>query len=159
MKGFSVRKQIALLSLCSAFVLALVAVPTANASYIKPELTQFKAVEICRPAPDALTYKIQMKVKWTAIGVSKPSKIRIGYQAIDADSLKVLRSGILNLKKSKGYKGKTSRITASAGESLKYHITGKYVSGGHSVKSKFTLTDQIPTVEQMDANPSAFPNC
>jgi hypothetical protein len=89
--------------------------------------------------------------------VAKPSKIRIGYQAMDSDTLKVLRSGVLNLKKSKGYKGTTSRISATAGQNLKYHITGKYMVQGHEVKSKFTLTDFVPSVEQMDA--AGIPNC
>lgn len=151
------RKKITLLSLSAAFVLALVAVPSANAYYIQPKLTQFDAVKLCRTAPDVLTYKIEMKVKWTVSGVSKPSKIRIGYQAMDSNSNKVLRSGILNLKRSKGYKGTTSRISATAGSDLKYHITGKYTVYGKDVKSKFTLTDFIPSVEQMDA--AGIPNC
>jgi hypothetical protein len=152
-----VRKKIALLSLIAAFVLALVAVSSASASYIQGTVTKFDPTHLCRTAPDVLTYKIEMQVKFTASGVSKPKKVRMGYQVMDSDTKKVLRSGVLNLKKSQGYKRKTSRISATAGTNIKYHVTGKYRSGGKDVKTKFTTYDSIPSVEAMDA--AAVPNC
>src|SRR4051812_44613938 len=120
MKGFSVRKKIALLSLCSAFLLALVVVPAASARYISVTVG-YEATDLCRSAPDVLTYKLQFKAKVKRSGVAKPDKVRIGYQVLNADSLQVLISGTTNLKRSAGYKGKTSTITATAGQNLSYH--------------------------------------
>jgi len=154
---FPLRKKIALLSLVSAFVVALFAVPAANAAYIFGSINQFQARELCRTAPDVLTYKIKIGVKFKTSGVKKPKKVRIGYQVMDTDTKKVLRSGVMNLKKSKGYKGKTRRITALANQSITYHITGKYTVGGGSAKTKFTEFDNIPSVEQMDT--AGIPNC
>lgn len=157
-KGFSVRKKVTLLSLVAAFVMALVVVPTASARYIYVTVG-YEATNLCRTAPDVLTYKLQFKAKIKRSGVAKPDKVRIGYQVLDASSLQVLRSGTTNLKRSKGYKAKTSTISATAGQSLSYHLNMKYTVEGKSSKSKITSPDQVPTVEQMDANPSIFPNC
>lgn len=131
--------------------------PVADASSISARITKFDPTQLCRTAPDVLTWKIEMQVKFTAVGVSKPKKVRMGYQVMNADSKKVLRSGVLNLKKSKGYKGKSSRISATAGESIKYHVTGKYRSSGKDVKTKFTIYDSVPSVEAMDA--AGLPDC
>ena len=158
MKGFSVRKKFALLTLCSTFLLALVLAPTASARYISVTVG-YEATDLCRTAPDVLTYKLQFKAKVKRSGVAKPDKVRIGYQVLDASSLQVLASGTTNLKRSKGYKAKTSRISATAGESLSYHLNMKYTVEGKSSKSKITSPDTVPSVADMDANPSIFPNC
>lgn len=158
MKGFPVRKKIALLTVVSAFVVGLAAVPSANAAYIYATL-DYKATDLCRTAPDVLTYKLQMKVKFRRSGVPAPSKVRIGYQVLNADSKAVLKSGIFSLKRKNGYKGKTATISATAGTALTYHISGKFTVFGKSTKANFTYPDDVPTVEQMDANPSIFPNC
>lgn len=150
------RKKFALLTVVSAFVLSLAAVPSANAAYIYASL-DYSATDLCRTAPDVLTYKLQFKVKFKRSGVAAPSKVRVGYQVMDTDSKAVLRSGVINLKRSKGYKGKTSRISATAGENLTYHVTGKFTVGGKSTKAKFTFSDFVPSVEQMDA--AGIPNC
>lgn len=70
------RKKIALLSLVSAFVVAMVAVPTANAAYIKVTVN-YSFANICRPAPDVLTYKLKFKGKVERSGIPKPEKVRI----------------------------------------------------------------------------------
>lgn len=150
------RKKIALLSLCSAFLLGLVIVPAASARYIYVTVG-YEATDLCRTAPDVLTYKLQFKAKIKRSGVAKPDKVRIGYQVLDASSLQVLRSGTTNLKRSKGYKAKTSTISATAGQSLSYHLNMKYTVEGKSSKSKITSSDQVPSVEQMDA--AGVPNC
>ncbi len=150
------RKKIALLSLAASFACALVAVPAANASYIYVSVG-YKATDLCRTAPDVLTYKLQFQATITRSGVDKPKKVRIGYQILDASSLAVLRSGTVNLKKSSGYKAKTARISATAGENLSYHLNMKYTVDGQTSKKKITDTDSVPSVESMDA--SGVPNC
>jgi hypothetical protein len=157
MKGLSVRKKIALLSLSTIFAVSLVSAGAAQASSITGTITEFDPVHLCRTAPDVLTYKIEMQVKFVAIGVSKPKTVRMGYQVMNADTKAVLRSGVLNLKKKKGYKGRSSTISATAGTNIKYHVTGKFRSGGKDVKTKFTSYDSIPSVEAMDA--AGVPNC
>lgn len=150
------RKKITLLSLVAAFVMALVVVPTASARYIYVTVS-YEATDLCRTAPDVLTYKLQFKAKIKRSGVAKPDKVRIGYQILDADTLAVLRSGTTNLKRSKGYKAKTSTISGRAGENLSYHLNMKYTVEGKSTKSKVTASDTIPSVETMDA--AGVPNC
>jgi hypothetical protein len=151
-----VRKKIALLSLVSAFVVALVAVPAANAAYITVTLG-YSVSNICRTAPDVVTYKLKFKATVKRSGVPKPEKVRVGYQVLDSTTKKVLRSGVTNLKRKNGYTAKSSRITATAGQQLTYHLTGKYTVLGDDTKAKFTYPDFIPSVEQMDA--AGFPSC
>ncbi len=150
------RKKLALLSLVSAFLLALVVVPVASADSIFVSVG-YKATGLCRTAPDVLTYKLEFKAKITAVGVTKPKKVRIGYQILDANSLAVLRSGTVNLKKSSGYKAKTKRISATAGQSLSYHLNMKYTVEGQTAKTKITDSDTVPSVADMDA--AGIPNC
>lgn len=152
------RKKIALLSLVSAFVVAMVAVPTANAAYIKVTVN-YSFANICRPAPDVLTYKLKFKGKVERSGIPKPEKVRIGYQVVDSSTLAVVRSGVTNLKRSSGYTGKTSTITARAEQGLTYHLNMKYTVLGKTSKTKISSPDTIPTVADMDANPSIFPFC
>ncbi|MGH2959627.1 MAG: hypothetical protein ACRDKE_08480 [Solirubrobacterales bacterium] len=150
------RKKIALLSLVSAFVIALVAVPAANAAYIYVTVG-YEATNLCRTAPDVLTYKLKFKAKIKRSGVPKPAKVRIGYQVLDSSSLAVVRSGVTNLKRSNGYSGKTSTISGTAGQGLTYHLNMKYTVLGKTSKSKISSSDTIPSVEQMDA--AGVPNC
>lgn len=105
------------------------------------------------------THKLKFKAKIKRSGVDKPEKVRIGYQVVDSSSLQVVRSGITNLKRSSGYTAKTSTITARADQSLTYHLNMKYTVGGKSSKSKISSPDTIPSVAQMDANPTLFPYC
>jgi hypothetical protein len=155
---FPLRKKIALLSLISAFVVALVAVPVANAAYIYVTVS-YEATNLCRTAPDVLTYKLKFKAKIKRSGVEKPEKVRIGYQVVDSSSLEVVRSGVTNLKRSSGYSAKTTTITARADQGLTYHLNMKYTVGGKSSKSKISSPDTIPSVAKMDANPTIFPYC
>jgi hypothetical protein len=152
------RKKIALLSLVSAFVVALVAVPAANAAYIYVTVS-YEATNLCRTAPDVLTYKLKFKAKIKRSGVDKPDKVRIGYQVVDSSSLAVVRSGVTNLKRKSGYSAKTSTITARADQGLTYHLNMKYTVEGKTSKSKISSPDTIPSVAQMDANPTIFPYC
>lgn len=142
------RKKIALLT-TAALMFALVVVPAAYASYIKVTVS-YGVTDLCRTAPDTLTYKFQFKAKVTRSGVAKPRKVRIGYQVLDASSLQVLESGVTNLYRSKGYKAKSSRVSAKAGQNLNYHFNMKYTTGGKTSKAKLTDTDTIPSVETMD---------
>lgn len=157
-RSLSVRKKLALLSLVSAFVVALVAVPAANAAYIYVTVN-YDVTNLCRTAPDVLTYKLKFKAKIKRSGVDKPSKVRIGYQVVDSSSLQVVRSGVTNLKRKSGYSAKTSTITARAGQGLTYHLNMKYSVAGKTSKSKISSPDTIPSVAQMDANPTIFPYC
>lgn len=70
-----------------------------------------------------------------------------------------MRSGVTNLKRSSGYTGKTSTITARAEQGLTYHLNMKYTVLGKTSKTKISSPDTIPTVADMDANPSIFPFC
>lgn len=152
------RKKLALLSLVSAFVVALVAVPAANAAYISVTVS-YKVTNLCRSAPDVLTYKLKFKAKIKRSGVAKPKKVRIGYQVVDSSSLAVVRSGVTNLKRKSGYSSKTSTITARADQGLTYHLNMKYTVNRKSSKTKISSPDTVPSVAQMDANPTAFPFC
>jgi hypothetical protein len=151
-----VRKKIALLSVVSAFILALVIVPAASARYIYVT-ARYEATQLCRTAPDTLTYKLKFSVKIERSGVDKPKTVRIGYQVLNADSLSVLKSGVVNLKRSSGYKAKSARISVTAGQSLSYHLNMKYTVEGKTSKSKTTSGDTVPSVEAMDA--AGVPNC
>ncbi|MGK2877993.1 MAG: hypothetical protein ACSLFF_05400 [Solirubrobacterales bacterium] len=144
------RKKIALLSVLSALAVGLFAVPSASASYISVTVG-YEAVDLCRTAPDVLSYRLQFKAKIRRSGVPKPDKVRIGYQVLDSNSLAVVRSGVTSLKRSKGYKGKTSRISGTAGQNLTYHLNMQYTVLGKTSKSKTTGFDTIPSVETMDA--------
>lgn len=151
------RKKLALISLLAALAVSAIAAQSAFASYIfvTGQLAGFS--DQCRPTPDQLSYRIVFKAKVTASGVKKPSKIRIGWQVLDADTKNVVRSGHLNLKKSKGYKGETTKIVASQDEYLVYHVNLKYTTGGRTKKAKGDFSDHIPTTAEMDA--AGVPAC
>lgn len=150
------RKKIALLSLAAVFAVALVTAGTAQASYLGVFVTP-TAKDFCRPAPDSLSYRLAFKAKVTATGISKPSKVRIGFQVVDRDTKRVLRSGVVNLKRSNGYKGQTPKFTAAAEEKLAYHLNMSYWAGGREHKKKKSYDDQIPSQAYMDS--VGVPSC
>jgi hypothetical protein len=156
MKGFPVRKKIALLSLVSVFTVGLIAAGSAQASYVGVFVTP-TATDFCLPAPDQLSYRLSFKASVTAVGTSKPSKVRIGFQVLDSDTKRVIRSGVVNLKRSKGYKADTPKFTGTADEKISYHLNMSYKSGGKTLKKKKSFPDQIPSVDQL-AN-STLPAC
>lgn len=150
------RTKLVLLATVAAFTLALVAAPTASARYIKVT-AMYSYTGFCRPAPDQLSFKLVFKAKVKRRGVAKPDKVRIGYQVMHADTMSVFKSGVVNLKRSKGYKATSPYVTAPAGTPLLYHFNMKYVSEGRTVKAKLTDTDAVPSVEDMDA--AGIPAC
>lgn len=145
------RKKIVSASLLAAVVLSLAAAQSAFASYIFVTGELQGATGLCRPAVDKLSYRLQFKAKVTASGVKKPSRVRVGWQVVDADTKNSIKSGVLNLKKSKGYKGETNRIVATADEYLVYHVNLKYTVQGKTKKAKADFTDHVPTVAELDS--------
>lgn len=151
------RKKLALVSLMAATAVALFAAQSAYASYIFVTGELRGVTDLCRPVPDQLSYRLQFRAKVRASGVKKPSRVRVGWQVVDADSKKNLKSGVLNLKKSKGYKGETNRITVTQDEYLIYHVNLKYTVNGKTKKAKADFTDHVPTTADMDA--AGVPAC
>jgi hypothetical protein len=143
-----VRKKLLLLS-AAVLALALVVVPAANAAYISVT-AKYSVTDMCRTAPDTLSYRFQFTAKVVRSGVPKPSKVRIGYQVLDASNLQVLGSGVTNLYASKRYKAKSKRVSAKAGQQLNYHFNMSYRVAGMKRGAKLSDTDSIPSVEQMD---------
>jgi hypothetical protein len=156
LKGISVRKKIALLTLVATFAISLFAVQSAYASYVNVFVTP-SATGFCRTAPDILSYRLAFKADVTASGVAKPKKVRIGFQVVDSDTKRVIRSGVVNLKKKSGYKGQTKRFEAVAGENLSYHVNMSYTIKGSTKKLKKSYPDSIPSQAELDA--AGLPNC
>ncbi len=150
------RKKIALVSVIASLAVMFAMAQAAYASYVSV-FVSYKAAGLCQPAVDQVSYRLTFKADVTAIGVSKPSKVRVGYQIVDSDTKRVLRSGITNLKRSKGYKGQTSRFTAVAGENLSYHLNMKYTVGGKTKKLKKSFPDFIPSSATL--NGAGLPAC
>lgn len=150
------RKKIALLSLLSVLVVALVAVPAAQASYLSV-FVKVGRTDGCRPTPDTLSYRLAFTADVTAVSIAKPKKVRVGFQVVNRDTKRVLRSGVVNLKRSKGYKAESPRFTANADEKLSYNVNISYESGGKTRKKKANLKDQIPSLSYMDA--LGVPSC
>lgn len=150
------KRKIALflaLATCSAL---LVGAQSTSAAYLSVYVTP-SAEGFCVPAPAQLSYRLAFKAKVTASGTSKPKKIRIGFQVVDANSKRVLRSGVVNLKRSSGYKGKTPRFTADAGQQLTYHLNMSYYAYGKKRTLKKSYPDEIPSAEQIAQ--SGLPAC
>lgn len=136
---------ISLGALCAMFAL----IPSsASASYVSVGVTP-STDGYCSPGPDQISYRLTFKAKVKASGVAKPKKVRIGYQVLDADTRVVLRSGVVNLKKSSGYKGQGKRFTATAGQNLVYHLNLQYKSGGRTIKAKRDYDDFVPSAEAL----------
>jgi hypothetical protein len=151
------RKKLALASLLAVVAISLAAAQTAFASYIFVRGELRGVTGLCRPTPDQLSYRLQFRAKVTASGVKKPSKVRVGWQVVDADTKNNIKSGVLNLKKSKGYKGETRRITVTQNEYLIYHVNLKYTVNGRTKKAKADFSDHVPTTADMDA--AGVPAC
>lgn len=113
--------------------------------------------DACRPTPDTLSYRLVFTADVTAIGTSKPKKVRIGFQVVDRDSKRVLRSGVVNLKRSKGYKAETPKFTANADQKLSYNVNLSYTSGGKKRKKKANFKDQVPSLAYMES--IGVPSC
>lgn len=142
------KRKIALflaLATCSAL---LVGAQSASAAYLGVTVS-YEPTGFCVPAPAQLSYRLKFKAKVTAIGTSKPKKIRVGFQVVDDNTKRVLRSGVTNLKRSKGYKAETPRFTADAGQQLSYHLNMSYYAYGKKRKLKKTFSETIPTAEQI----------
>lgn len=145
-----------LLSLCALVALFALLPSSASASFVSVVVTP-STDGYCSPAPDQISYHLTFKAKVRASGTAKPKKVRIGYQVLDADTKAVLRSGVVNLKKSSGYKAKGARFTATAGQNLVYHLNMKYTSGGKTVKSKRDYDDYVPSADALAQ--AALPAC
>lgn len=57
----------------------MVAVPAASAAYIYVTVS-YQATNLCRTAPDVVTYKLKFKAKIKRSGGEKPEKVRVGYR-------------------------------------------------------------------------------
>lgn len=143
------RKKLALMTALSLVVLACAA-QTASASYIFVQVTPTENVT-CQPTPESVRLFLSFKAKITVSGTSKPKKVRIGYQVIDRNTKGVLRSGVLNLKRSKGYKGSTPTYDANAEQQLSYHLNMSYKSGGKTKKLKKTYDSDIPSAAYLQS--------
>lgn len=151
------RSKLALfISLVALAALAAALPATASASYSSVYVTP-STDGYCTPAPGQLSYYLTFKAKVKTIGIAKPKKVRIGYQVLDADTQKVLRSGVVNLKKSSGYKAKGAPFTVVADQKLTYHLNMKYKIGRRTLKSKKSYDDYVPSAEAL-AN-SGLPAC
>jgi crotonobetainyl-CoA:carnitine CoA-transferase CaiB-like acyl-CoA transferase len=132
-----------------AVVAALAMVPsTSSAAYLSVYVTP-SATGFCTPSAGRLSYQLAFRAKVKAIGTTKPSRVRIGYKVADQNTGAVLRSGVLNLKKSSRYRGKSKRITADAGQQLYYYLNMSYKAYGKTRKAKTRSTDSIPPLEQL----------
>lgn len=150
------RKKIALISVVASLAVMFALAQVAQAAYLNVYVGYSYGAQ-CQPAPDQLSYRLKFKGTVTASGVAKPSKIRIGYQVVDAVSKQVLRSGVTYLNRSSGYKGQTSRFTVVGGQSLSYHLNMKYTAGGKTRKLKKSFPDTIPSAATINA--AGLPPC
>lgn len=149
-KGFTVRKKFALLASLATLALSLVGAQTASASYLSVHVTPtFTAV--CQPVPGQVGMVIAFKANVVAIGISKPKKIRIGYQVLPKGSKTVYRSGVVNLKRSKGYKAYSKTWVAYDDQALVYHLNMSYTVGGKKYKKKRTFHSTTYTQDELNA--------
>lgn len=146
-----------LISALAAFAGLGFSATTASAASISV-VASYGFADICVPAPAQLSYRLTFSAKVKASGIAKPSKIRIGFQINDAVTKRVLRSGVTNLHRSKGYKGgKTPRFTVDADQLLTYHLNMSYKAGGRTLKKKASFDDVVPSADQIER--SGLPGC
>lgn len=150
------RKLSLTLSLAAALIAIAVVPATSSAAFISVYVTP-EATGFCTPAPAMLSYRLSFSAKVKAIGTTKPKRVRIGYKIADQDTGKVLRSGVLNLKKGSRYRGKSKRFTAVAGQRLYYYMNMSYLAYGKKRTSKLRDTDFVPSAEALAG--SDIPAC
>jgi hypothetical protein len=152
-----VRKKLALFSVLATLAVSLFAAQAAYASYTYVLVTP-NATGFCRTAPDVLSYRLAFTAQVTAVGISKPKQARIAFQVVDSDTKRVIRTDVVYLKRSKGYKGQTKRFEGTAGENVTYHLNLSYSTGGTKTKKlKKSFDDTIPSQADMDS--AGVPNC
>ncbi|MFT4050344.1 MAG: hypothetical protein QM648_11005 [Solirubrobacterales bacterium] len=138
------RKKLALLVTLSVLALSLVGAQSASASYLGVTVKPTEYL-LCQPSPDSIGLLLGFRASVTAVGISKPKEIRIGYQVL-TESKQVLRSGVLKLKRSKGYKADGDKpYVAYLGEKLTYHLNMSYTAGGKKRKKKKNYSATAPT--------------
>lgn len=142
-------KKIMLLTAVSA-VIAAAGAPSAQAAYLGVFVT-YTPTLICQPAPDQVVALLAFKAKVTATGTTKPSKIRIGYQVVNRQTKAVRRSGVLNLKRSKGYKASTPTFQAAVGEPLAVHANMSYKAYGKTRKKKISDDLDVPDLATLQS--------
>jgi methionine-rich copper-binding protein CopC len=156
MNGSTRRKRVALLSLAAVFAVSLIAAGSAWAWAVRVTVTP-RAADLCRAAPDLIGYRLVFNGMVEANGVTAPDTIRVGYQVVDRSTKRVLRSGAVTLRSSSEYQSQTPRFMATSSEAVSYHLNFYTKVAGHTLKSKKTFPDQIPSQEQLDA--SGLPDC
>lgn len=156
MKGFTLRKRVALLSLASVMAVSLIAAGSAWAWSVSVRVHP-EATDLCRPAPDLIAYRMVFTATVQADGIAAPDKVRVGYQIVDRGTKRVLRSGAINLKSSKGYQATTARIMGTASQKVSYHLNLTAYAGGHKLKSKKSFSEQLPSQEELDS--ISLPGC
>lgn len=144
------RKKLALIVALAALATSLLGAQSASASYlnvlVRPTFTAF-----CQPSPGTVGMFIRFKASVTAIGVSKPRKVRITFKVTRRGSKDSIRSGVVNLKRSRGYKADTKAFAAVAGEELIYAVKMSYTSGGSTVRRGRTYSSTTYTQAELDA--------
>lgn len=156
MKGSPVRKKVALFSTLFVLAASLVAASSASAAYLGVTVTPTEYVA-CQPEPGSVGMLLGFKAKVTARGTTKPSKIRIGFQVLDSETKRVIRSGVVNLKRSKGYKAKTPGYVLTDGQMVSYHVNMSYKGYGKTRKLKKTYNSVAPTQAELDQ--AGIPAC
>lgn len=144
------RSRITKISVLVVLAIAVFGAQNAYASYLGVTVTP-TAYVVCQPTTDTVGMYLGFSATVTAIGTSKPSKIRIGYQVVDRDSKRVIRSGVTNLKRSKSYKATSDGFVVTLSEKLAYHLNMSYKSGGKTHKLKKTFNANAPDQAALDS--------
>lgn len=145
-----------------AVIASLALVPAAGAKSSSISVTTTPTmIDHCRAAPDQVGFKFQFKAKIKRRNSPKPKNVRVEYRVTDAATGAVLATGKVTLTPRNKFKRNTPQIVVAAGTSLVYNFQSVYNAPrtGKKVKAKGSSTDQVPSVEQLDAINPPLPAC
>lgn len=143
------------IALLTAVVAAASAVYTPGAQSATSKLfvtPSYDFTNFCRPATDQFAWSYTFKAKIKRKNSPLPKKVTIKYRVTDSSTGALLRSQTLTLKPRSFYKvGLITTYTAGTPITLTATAIFKSPLTGKTFKSKTSVPDTVPTVEQMDA--------
>lgn len=145
-----------------AAVASLALVPAAGAKSSSITVTTTPTLtDLCRAAPDQVGFKFQFTAKIKRRNSPKPKNVRVEFRVTNSATGAVLSTGKVTLTPRNKFKNKSAQIVVPAGTPLIYNFQSVYNAPrtGKKVKAKGSSTDQVPTVEQLDAANPPLPAC
>jgi hypothetical protein len=150
-KKLIVLTALALLSLASsAQIASAIDIPVTTPTIKSYEVSiAYGGIEGCKYDDEHASFRMRIEGAVKAVGMEKPSTIKVTYQVYDKTTKWTIASRAVTLKKSKGYKLSSYRYTQEAGHTYVTRIRAAYTIGGKKRRISEKTTEAAPTKEEL----------